>query len=257
MLIGGMNHPEKDVLDEIREVASLGLEFIDLSLEPPCAGSWQVDAGAIRRLLEELSLGAVGHTAWYLPLAAAVPELRRGAVEELRRCLRVFAEVGAKWMNIHPDRHVPWHNRNAWIEGNLHSLQELQKDAERLGVGMMIENLPGDFNSAAQLGELLDPLPFLKLHLDIGHANLRVPRNTTEEILAAYGDRLQHVHLHDNRGGDADLHLPLGAGNVDLQGAVGALKRHGYDGTITLEVFTPDKHHLLYSRDLLRQAWRG
>jgi sugar phosphate isomerase/epimerase len=121
----------------------------------------------------------------------------------------------------------------------------------------MIENLPGDCNSAEQLAELLDPLTELKLHLDIGHANLQVPENTTEQILEAYGARLRHVHLHDNRGGHADLHLPLGAGTVDLPRMVRALQRCGYDGTITLEVFTPDKHHLVYSRNVLRQAGTG
>jgi sugar phosphate isomerase/epimerase len=64
------------------------------------------------------------------------------------------------------------------------------------------------------------------------------------------------VHLHDNKGGSADLHLPLGTGTVDVRGAVGLLKRFGYDGTITLEVFTPDPHHLAYSRDLLQRIWR-
>jgi hypothetical protein len=93
------------------------------------------------------------------------------------------------------------------------------------------------------------------LHLDIGHANLQTPYNTTEEILAAYGSRLQHVHLHDNKGGHADLHMPLGSGTVDVRDSVRALRRCGYDGTITLEVFTPDKHFLQYSRDLLRQIW--
>jgi sugar phosphate isomerase/epimerase len=116
-------------------------------------------------------------------------------------------------------------------------------------------NLPGDYNTAPQLGELLDPLPELGLHLDIGHANLQVPYNMTEAILTAYGTRLRHVHLHDNRGGNADLHLPLGTGSVDVRGAIQALKRCGYDGTITLEVFTPDKHHLEYSRDVLRRMW--
>jgi sugar phosphate isomerase/epimerase len=119
----------------------------------------------------------------------------------------------------------------------------------------MIENLPGDYNSAAQLGELLDPLPELGLHLDIGHANLQVPANTTEEILAAYGSRLKHVHLHDNKGGHNDLHLPLGTGTVDLRRAIEALISCKYDGTITLEVFTPDRRHLLYSRDLLQSVW--
>jgi sugar phosphate isomerase/epimerase len=98
-------------------------------------------------------------------------------------------------------------------------------------------------------------MPELGLHLDIGHANLMVPRNTTEEILAAYGDRVRHVHLHDNKGGHEDLHLPLGAGNIDLRRAIGALRKCGYDNTITLEVFTPDKHYLTYSRDVLRAIW--
>ena len=255
MLIGGMNHPHHDVFEEIRELATAGMEFIDLTLEPPCAASWKVDRVRIRKLLEEYRLPVVGHTAWYLPLASAIPEIRLAAVQELRRCLEVFREIGAQWMNVHPDRNIPWHDRRFWIEGNLHSLETLIREAEKLGIGVMIENLPGDYNSADQLGELLDPLPELKLHLDIGHANLRVPHNTTEEILKAYGDRLRHVHLHDNRGGDADLHLPLGAGTVDFRRAVHLLKECGYDRTITLEVFTPDKNHLIYSRDVLRQAW--
>jgi sugar phosphate isomerase/epimerase len=120
----------------------------------------------------------------------------------------------------------------------------------------MIENLPGDFNNAPQLGEILDAVPEVGLHLDIGHANLIVPFNTTEEILSKYGSRLRHVHLHDNKGGHADLHLPLGAGNVDVRRSIRALQATGFDGTITLEVFTPDRNHFIYSRDLLRKVWQ-
>jgi sugar phosphate isomerase/epimerase len=147
------------------------------------------------------------------------------------------------------------HDRRFFIEQNIRTIHELLPDARRLGVGLMIENLPGDYNSAPQLGELLDPIPELGLHLDIGHANLQVPHNTTEEILVAYGTRLRHVHLHDNRGGHADLHLPLGSGTVDLKEAVRALKKCGYDGTITLEVFTPDRHYLTHSAEVLRKVW--
>ncbi len=255
MLIGTMNHPERNVIDEISWMADAGMEFIDLTLEPPAAASWEVDTKAIRAALRHIGMQVVGHTAWYLPMASAIPEVRKGAVAELRRCLEKFSEVGAKWMNIHPDRHTPWHPRRFYIERNLESLRELLPDVQKCGVGLMIENLPGDYNSAPQLGELLDAMPELGLHLDIGHANLQVPHNTTEEILAAYGNRLRHVHLHDNRGGQADLHLPLGTGTVDLRRSVQALQKCGYDGTITLEVFTPDPHHLAYSRDLLRSVW--
>jgi sugar phosphate isomerase/epimerase len=255
MLIGAMNHPGRDVLHEIEWIDGMGLDFIDLTLEPPMAASWKVDRAAIRRALEEHQLGIVGHTAFYLPIASGIEEIRRAALDELRRCVDVFAEIGARWMNVHPDRHAPMHDRRFFVEKNLETLGALLPYARSRGVGVMVENLPGDFNTARELGELLDPLPELGLHLDIGHANLLVVQSSVEELLSAYGPRLRHVHLHDNKGGAADLHLPLGTGTVDVGRAVQLLKAHGYDGTITLEVFTPDPHHLAYSRDLLQRIW--
>jgi sugar phosphate isomerase/epimerase len=253
--IGAMNHPARDVLQEIEWIAGMDLGFIDLTLEPPKAASWKIDRGAVRRALEQHKLGVVGHTAFYLPIASGIEEIRRAAVTELKRCVDAFAAIGARWMNIHPDRHAPMHDRGFFIRKNIETIAELLPYAAAHGVGLMVENLPGDFNSAAELGELLDPLPELGLHLDIGHANLRVARSTVEELVDAYGSRLRHVHLHDNKGGAADLHLPLGTGSVDLRSAVRHLQRIGYDGTITLEVFTPDPHHLMYSRELLQRVW--
>src|SRR3954447_19406152 len=255
MLIGTMNHPERNVVDEINWMAEMGMEFLDLTLEPPGTASWNLKTREIRDVLERYRMPAVGHTAWYLPMASAIPEVRAGAVAELRRCLYAFAEIGARWMNIHPDRHTPRHPRSFFIDGNYSSLHQLLPDAQKTEVGLMIENLPGDYNSAPQLGDLLDRIPELGLHLDIGHANLQVPHNTTEEILRAYGNRLKQVHLHDNFGGHADLHLPLGTGTVDLRRSMEALQACSYDGTITLEVFSPDKRHLAYSRDKLRATW--
>ncbi len=255
MLIGAMNHPARDVLQQIEWVAAMGLGFIDLTLEPPMAASWKVDPAATRRALQRHHLGVVGHTAFYLPIASGIEEIRRASLQELRRCVDVFAAIGARWMNVHPDRHAPMHDRSFFVEKNISTLRELIPYAEERGVGLMVENLPGDFNSAREMGELLDPLPELGLHLDIGHANLLVPQSTVQELLSAYGDRLRHVHLHDNKGGAADLHLPLGTGTVDVRRAVRLLKSCGYDATITLEVFTPDPHHLVYSRDLLQRIW--
>lgn len=255
MLIGAMNHPLNPVVEEIEWMAAMGLDFVDLTLEPPAAASWRIDPSAIRAALQKHKLRVVGHTAFYLPLGSAFESVRKAAVSELRCCLEAFGAIGCPWMNVHPDRYAPMHDRRFFIEQNIRSFHELLPEAKRVGTGLMIENLPGDYNSAPQLGELLEPLPDLGLHLDIGHANLEVPHNTTEEILAAYGSRLRHVHLHDNKGGIADLHLPLGAGTLDLPRALRALKRSGYDGTITLEVFTRDRHYLAYSRDVLRRMW--
>src|SRR5215203_5166647 len=235
MLIGTMNHPARDLLREIEWMAVTGFEFIDLTLEPPAAAASQIDVAAVRIALEKHDLQVVGHTAYYLPLCNPFESIRRAAVEELKTCLEIFAALGASWMNIHPDRQAPFYERKYIIERNLQSLRELLVVAKNVGVGLMIENLPGSFNSVRQLSELLDPMPELGLHLDIGHANLLVDYNTTDEILAAYGRRLRHVHLHDNKGGSTDLHLPLGTGTIDTARYVRSLQARGYDQTITLE----------------------
>jgi sugar phosphate isomerase/epimerase len=255
MLVGAMNHPGRDVIQEIAWMVALELDFIDLTLEPPVAASSRVDAKEIRRALNDFGMEVVGHTAYYLPLASPIEEIRRGVVEELKRCLDRFSVVGAKWMNVHPDRHVPMHDRPFVIDRNIKTITELLPVARDCGIGLMIENLPGEWNTVLQLSQLLDPIPELGVHLDIGHANLRVPRNTTDEILRAYGPRLRHVHLHDNKGGEADLHLPLGCGTINIPHQVQLLRAVGYDGTITLEVFSEDRHYLAYSRDVLKKIW--
>jgi len=257
MLIGAMNHPRRDVLKEIEWIADMGLEFIDLTLEPPAAAVWKVDAQAIRRALEKHRLAVVGHTAYYLPLASPFESIRHAAVNELKKCIEVFATIGAAWMNIHPSSEPPMHPRSFAIERNIQSLQELVPLARERGVGLMVENLPGHFNTVRQLSPLLEAVPELGLHLDIGHANLLVEENTTDKILAAFGSRLRHVHLHDNKGGEEDLHMALGAGTLDTAHCVRLLRSCGYDGTITLEVFCPDLHYLAYSRDVLRKLWEN
>lgn len=255
MLIGTMNHPARDVLNEVEWIAAMGFDFIDLTLEPPAALPARIDVKALGELIRKHNLQVVGHTAYYIPICSPFESIRRAAVEELKECVAAFAQLGTKWMNIHPDRIAPMHDRKFIIDRNLQSLRELFVVADKVGVGLMIENLPGSFNTVKQLSELLDPLPQLGLHLDIGHANLLTDYNTTDEILKAYGTRLKHVHLHDNKGGSADLHLPLGAGSIELDYYIRALQQSGYDGTITLEVFTPDRHHLDYSREVLRRTW--
>lgn len=255
MKIGAMNHPAHDPAEEIRRFADLGMEFIDLTLEPPGAGWWQCDVKAVRRALADTGMGIVGHTAYYLPIAHPFEEVRRAAVQAFRNCIPVFAEIGATVMNVHPDAYAPMHDRGFVIGQNVKSLAEIMEAAEGSGVRVMVENLPRNFNTAEQLGELLDPLPQLGLHLDIGHTELMLKTSSADEIVERFAHRLLHVHLHDNKGGNDDLHLPLGAGIIDVPRHLATLKRTGYDGTITLEVFTPDTAYLKYSAERLRAMW--
>lgn len=257
MMIGAMNHPARELVNEIADIAALQFDFIDLTLEPPASASWKIDTALIRDCLKKHRLSIVGHTPFYLPIASPFLEVREAALAELRRCISVFAALGAKWMNIHPDRMAPFHPAHFIIEQNILSLNALMITAQEHGIGLMIENLPHGFNTPRQLAPFFKAIPELGLHLDIGHANLLVEKNSTSALVAEFGDRIRHVHLHDNKGGYADIHLPLGTGTLDFAGSLGYLKKAGYDGTITLEVFSHDRHYLSYSRDVLRKAWQN
>lgn len=255
MKMGAMNNPRRRLEEEIGWMAELDFDYIDLTLEPPEAFAGSLDVPALRRLLHVSGLGIVGHTAPYLPIGHPYKEVRQAAVREFIRCAEVLAELGADRMNIHPDPHAPMHDRAFTIAANLESLREMLEPCRKLGITMMIENIHGGFNTLEEMGELLTPIPGLGLHLDIGHCNLGGGVNTAVSILEAWGERLKHVHIHDNLGGAADLHLPLGAGTVDWPAAVRALKSVGYDGTITLEVYSPDRSLLMHSVEKFRRLW--
>ncbi|MDQ3986903.1 MAG: sugar phosphate isomerase/epimerase [Actinomycetota bacterium] len=256
MLIGAMNFPGRSVLKEIHRIADDRFDFVDLTLEPPAA--WTPKGKEVGSLLSDLNLSAVGHTAWYLPIASPFPELRQSARDLFRRALDVFAEAGVTLVNVHPDQRVPLHSLEHVRARNAAAIADLAADAADRGVRLMVENLDRMFSGVDDLKAVLDAVPDAAFHLDIGHANLRLglsERNRAPSLLDAFGSRLAHVHLSDNRGGLEDLHLPLGAGVIDWRWAAQLLKGAGYDGTVTLEVFSREREHLRTSRRLWLEWW--
>ncbi|SRR5579883_2198192 len=255
MQIGAMNHPMRDAVGEISSFREMGFDFVDLTLEPARAHPDALDVKAVADALSASGLGAVGHTAWFLPIASSFDRVRQAALDELTACLDVFAQLQIRRVNVHPDQRVSLYERGWVVERNADALRYLVTRAAERDIQLMVENIPGLFNTPETLRGLLDAVPGLAWHLDVGHANLGAPRNATEHLLESVGDRIAHVHLSDNKGGDADLHLPLGAGTIDWRWVVTVLKRFGYDGTITLEVFSPDSDYLAMSRRKLRRLW--
>lgn len=248
-----MNNPARDVLKEITRAADFGFDFLDLTLEPPAARADRVDAKRIRSGLEAKGLGVVGHTAYYLPFGSAFDAIQAAAITETERCLEVFAEVGATLMNLHLDCRVPGHDPSFIDRRNLESIEKLLPTAERLGITLMVENVEGD--DAESLAPVLDALPMVGLHLDIGHANIGKGRKSnTESLLKRYGTRLTHVHLSDNKG-KSDDHLAIGAGTIDWRREMRAVKATGYDGTFTLETFYGDSTLITYSINRVRELW--
>jgi sugar phosphate isomerase/epimerase len=77
------------------------------------------------------------------------------------------------------------------------------------------------------------------LTLDLGHGQLLTTENTSHGLIKNYPERIRHIHLHDNRGGNSpqdDLHLPVGQGTIRFSRIMIALKQMGYERTMTLEL---------------------
>ncbi|HSR12260.1 MAG TPA: sugar phosphate isomerase/epimerase family protein [Thermodesulfobacteriota bacterium] len=258
MKIGMMNNPRVDLDSEIAWARDMRFDYLDLTLEPSKAHPKAIDVKKTARALRKAGLEIVGHTAYYLPLASPMESVREAACGEMASALKVFSQLGASKMTIHPDRSIPFVlGQKGVTEKNLESLRKIQEIADPLGIQILLENMDRTFNTVEQIAEALTRFPGLGFHLDVGHANLNTDRNRTEEFLKAFHRRLHHVHLSDNFGKGDDLHLPLGAGSIDWKRMIALLKRHGYDGTITLEVFSADRRYLLFSREKLKELWEA
>ena len=250
-----MNFPGRSVLKEIHRIHEDGFDFIDLTIEPPAA--FDVDGKEIGSLIGDLGLSTVGHTAWYLPLASPWREMRTLARDLFRRSLDVFADAEVDLVNVHPDGRIPLHSRDQVLARNAEVIGNLSDDASARGIRLMVENDDRTLATVEDLRVVLDTVPDVGFHLDIGHANLGLAKgepNRTAALLDAFGSRLAHVHVSDNRGSE-DLHLPLGAGTVDWKKAIRLLKGAGWDSTVTLEVFAREREHLRTSRRLWLQWW--
>jgi sugar phosphate isomerase/epimerase len=257
LLVGSMNNPAFPLEVELARIAEGGFDFVDLTLEPP--GAWPVDGETVGRLLAEHGLGAVGHTAYYLPIASPFAELREEAFALLTAAVETFATAGVGLVNVHPDPTIRPASETDVVARNAEAIAQLADEAEGRGVTLMVENLGRSFSRVDDFEPIFAAAPNARFHLDVAHAHMwraKGEPNRAAALLDAFRDRLAHVHVSDNLGGE-DLHLPLGAGTIDWPEVVMTLKSAGWDGTVTLEVFAQERAHLETSRRLWLEWWRG
>lgn len=254
MRLGMMNDPRKNACDEARWAAANGMEFLDLTIEGPGAGLDQIDAAALRTILNEIGMGIVGHTAWFLPFASPVARVRQAAVATIAETFDLFAQLGVRVVNVHIVSSPGLFSQADCIRWNGESFAQLAELSAPYGLQIMVEHPPSPAFSLDDIAAILDADPRLGFHLDVGHAH--VGKLNLEKLLQRLGPRLVHVHFSDNRG-RTDDHLPLGVGTIDWPTTIRQLKQSGYDDTITLEVFSSDRSYLLMSAQKVREWWQS
>ena len=262
MRYGAMNFPIKPVLKEIERVASLGFDFLELSLDAPQAhfAAVQEQKNKILSQLKIHQLGLVCHLPTFVYTADLTESIRAASLREMLKSLETAKMLGAEKVVLHPGYIgglgvlVMDMSRNYALE----SLNTLVHKADELEMELCLENMFPRYLSFVEPEDFLpifEAYPQLNLTLDTGHANIDdAGRDRALNFVKMFSRRLGHVHMSDNYG-KRDDHQPVGKGTVPFDHIVGALKNAGYDGTVTLEIFTDDPMDLIKSRERLKKMF--
>ncbi len=256
-------YPGMDLGRWLDLVLDLGLGGVELRADPRAAHPTELPPAARRRLrgrLKALGLWSTVHAPIYgVNLASPIPTLASASLRETVATVDLAADLESDLVVIHPGHvdedylSLDGEKDLAWRRF-LFAVGVVLSRARRRGTKVVLENKQHGrgwdmVHTSTEHARALDEFPELGACLDLGHLH------TTGEDPVAYvtalGERLVHVHLHDNRGA-RDEHLPLGRGSVDWHEAFAALTGAGYRGRIVLEI--PDPQGLRESVTLLEEG---
>jgi len=238
-------------IDRIPEIPD-SFDFVEPSLGEMNVPLREFDPETVRAQCDEAGLDLVVHLPIEQSLVHAPPEHADGAHAYLERALDLAAAAGAERAVAHC----------AANRGSRNDLDLFRKNVKRLGdagaergVEVTFENL-GKFDRGYALdtvGSVLDDCD-AACCFDVGHAFEEGGQDAIESFLADYAHLVTHLHVHDVRA-RGDTHLALGDGEIDYDPVAAELSAAGFDGTITIESFSPDLALCARSADKLRAAF--
>jgi sugar phosphate isomerase/epimerase len=256
MIIGAMNDPKKSVAEEISLFGEMGFDYVEITVEAPCAhpGKLQKEQKAIQDALSSYNFGVLAHMPWYFSVAHPCQGIQDAIMREFEAAFDSAVALGAKKVTLHTE-FLPsgLQERQVHVAKTIESMKRLEKEAGGRGLALLVENFNAGSFSIKEFKQLFSEVD-IGMTLDVGHASTKDGEGL-ENYISQFKKRVGHVHLHDNDG-RGDLHLPLGAGRIDVASAVKRLKEF-YGSTITLEVHSQDRSYLGISRQKLELLWFG
>ena len=227
--------------ETLARIAAAGYDGVELPGEPE---RWR--PAELRLWLGDHGLAPVALTA-----SCTVPDTERDlahpdarirdvAVDYVRRCLGLAAEIGAPLVQMLASgepRLAPLATRDAEWAWSVAGMQEAAREAAQLGVRIAVEPLnryegylvTSTAEALAYLGAVGSP--WVGMTLDLFHANIEEP--DVAASIGAAGPRLWHVQVADT------TRRGLGHGHLDLGTVVEALARIDYGGALVVEIMAP------------------
>ena len=172
-----------------------------------------------------------------LTMASTDSEVRLKALNEAELALQIARRIPFTVLVAHiglPRTQHPTPADNS-RDAARRSIGELQRLAEPLGVKLAIEVIPNELSRAGSLVHFIEEVldsPDAGICLDFGHAHMD---GDLVDAIETVSEHLVTTHVHDNRGRTDDHLIPFD-GTIDWPGALTAIQKVGYDGTLLMEI---------------------
>jgi sugar phosphate isomerase/epimerase len=246
---------KKTTLEEaIETIARIGYRAVEIMADVPHAYPPQMDTSrrlAIRRRLRQLRLrlsninaftlfacGDTYHPTWFED-DLGKRELR---ILHTLMCIELAAELGAKTVSLQPGGPLIGTNltRRQAAKRFANGLNRVLPAAKKAGITLAIEPEPGLFIQTAA-----EYIQFKKAHFngeqhlgmncDLGH--LYCAGDDPAAVLRNMPQEIAHIHLEDIAPSRVHQHLVPGKGAMDFPSIFAALKKIGYKGYVTVELY--------------------
>lgn len=241
--------------ETIARVAALGYTGIELLADVPHAwpaGLLEVQKQSIRDALTRHKLTISNINAfmmnaiadprqpyWFPSYIEPDPNYRAIRREHTKRSLHLAYELGAPHITIEPGG--PLADGQTWRSGAdvfYNELMPCVEVAEKLNVPILIEPEPGllieRFDQYLEITGRIDS-PMIGLNFDIGHAYC--VGEDPQDWVAKMASHTRHYHLEDIATTRVHQHLVPGRGAIDFDATLAAIRKTGYTGWLTVELY--------------------
>lgn len=175
------------------------------------------------------------HPSWIEPDA----NYRQVRIDHTKRALTMAKELGAPCITTEPGGPLEGRTWKECLKLFVEMLKPVVEHAEKEGVLLLVEPEPDLLiETADQYLEFAQHFtsPYLGLNFDIGHSYC--VSDDPAATIRRLGPLIRHVHLEDIAATRIHHHLIPGEGVIDFASTLTALKDVGYDGWVTIELYT-------------------
>jgi sugar phosphate isomerase/epimerase len=210
------------------ELRVLDGRLVDLALPPE-------ERKRIKRLADEAGI-AIACVDSSIKLASGGDPVT--VAEELNGHLGLASEWASPLVRVFPGAWPAGRDQEQVIAAMAEIVERALPVAERLSVAIVLET-HDTFSRATLVGELLRRVPNRSFGVIWDIYQPHISGDTPEQVLAALGDRILHVHIKDaRRVPDEPDHwelTPLGAGELPVRDILSGLRERGYAGWLSVE----------------------